>query len=335
MHDQAREFEDFMAQKSLIDTQNPIDAEILSKEQTTTTQDPTGKKPPPPLPDTNDPLILLGLDPGASFDDVRRAYKRMAKLYHPDVVVGPDASADERREASWDFARVNAAFDILKRKEEEEVLEYTVYVDGQRETRRVVVSEESRRRDPTYINYDRIREMAEFRERHPQERMWYEMDHDYESRYNGFEVGESGYDSYSRGKWWKDRRAFERDHGFGHITSNEKRWDERHTFAGESDGYSSERGFGFIPSQERWWNEGPGFDFEAPPTGYGYHSRNSQRFDDEIMKQGYHKDRLWNEGPIYEEAGYDQPIDYDPQEYYPLKEKWWQVDDPTIGDFAP
>ncbi len=34
---------------------------------------------------TNDPYRTLGLEPGASLDDVKRAYRRLAKRYHPDA----------------------------------------------------------------------------------------------------------------------------------------------------------------------------------------------------------------------------------------------------------
>mmetsp|Transcript_10208 Transcript_10208/g.21520 ORF Transcript_10208/g.21520 Transcript_10208/m.21520 type:complete len:444 (-) Transcript_10208:332-1663(-) len=381
MHEQAREFEEFMMANSannahnvahhsiLADNKPPIDAEILSKEQTETPPTKT-KPPPPPLPNTNDPLILLGSNPGDSFDDIRAAYKRMVKIYHPDILMGPDASADERQAANWNFARINAAFDILKRKEDEEVLEYTVYVDGQRVTRSVVVSEEEaefrRRGDPTYIDYNRIVEMAEYRKHHPQERMWYENEHDYQTRYNSnFEVGESNnYDSYSRGKWWTGRRAFEHDHGFEHIPSNEKMWGERGMFSQEETGNNHRSsghhgsvggGYGVNPTQNQWWNENHHATFDddydqAPPpnNNYGYHHplpRNSQRFDAETSKRGYHKDRRWDEGPTFDEARYDPPshhndgntnaFDYDPQEYFPSKEKWWQVDDPNMGEFGP
>ncbi|HYM84763.1 MAG TPA: DnaJ domain-containing protein [Candidatus Dormibacteraeota bacterium] len=39
---------------------------------------------------SGDPYRILGLSPGASSDDVKRAYRRLAKRYHPDTA-GPDA----------------------------------------------------------------------------------------------------------------------------------------------------------------------------------------------------------------------------------------------------
>ena len=128
---------------------------------------------PPPLPNTDDPLTLLGFDRlfPPTWEQTRRRYKEMVKLYHPDVVVAPDATAEERKAASWDFARINSAFDILKRRDVEEVIEYNVYVDGDKVTQRVDVSEEGQRNDPYRINYDRIREVTQYRQRNPRKKV--------------------------------------------------------------------------------------------------------------------------------------------------------------------
>lgn len=52
-----------------------------------------------------DPRAVLGLGPGADADDVRLAYRRLAKRYHPDV------SGDPRTAGS--FARVTKAYKVL------------------------------------------------------------------------------------------------------------------------------------------------------------------------------------------------------------------------------
>ena len=52
-----------------------------------------------------DPRSVLGLGPGADAEDVRLAYRRLAKRYHPDV------SGDPRTAVS--FARVTKAYKIL------------------------------------------------------------------------------------------------------------------------------------------------------------------------------------------------------------------------------
>lgn len=54
-----------------------------------------------------DPYEVLGISPGATADEVKAAYRRLAKKYHPDLNPG-DALADER------FHDVRAAFDSLR-----------------------------------------------------------------------------------------------------------------------------------------------------------------------------------------------------------------------------
>src|SRR4051794_8402032 len=51
-----------------------------------------------------DPYRTLGLNPGASADEVRRAYRRLAKVYHPD-------SAGET--ALPRFLAIQAAYEML------------------------------------------------------------------------------------------------------------------------------------------------------------------------------------------------------------------------------
>ena len=343
LHEQSRELDEFIADEVPDPVITPIDAkdaEILSKEEDTSQHQSTIK--PPPLPNTNNPFVLLNLEREADFDTVRRAYKEMVKIYHPDVVAGPDASADDRKAANWDFARINAAFDILKRRENEEILDYTVYVDGQPVTRSVDVSEEARLRDPYRIDYDRI---IENRRRYPQERMWYEPGyHDYHS--SGFEVDAanevdgSQSDPYSRGRWWDFGANVQPDHwnnGFGPIPSAESRWEERTLFEQEGRRHS---GFGVNPRPDHLWDGEHAFGFEAAHGSSGNHEyqprSRSQRFDAQ-MSQGYpYKDTVWNEMHNFDDVGsvqqdgIDSGLDFDP-----LEGKWWREDDPAFGDFAP
>ncbi|KAL7548094.1 hypothetical protein ACHAWF_011381 [Thalassiosira exigua] len=74
---------------------------------------PSGKTKPPPLPTTDDPFVLLGLNPTADKKEIKRAYRKRAMQYHPDVIVGPESSEAERAEASRNFARINAAYEML------------------------------------------------------------------------------------------------------------------------------------------------------------------------------------------------------------------------------
>ena len=85
-----------------------------------------------PLPLTNDPYVLLGLSTregsrlsgsgSAPYDEkeVKRAFRRMTKLYHPDAVTTKDSTEDERRRANDDFARINAAYQAILDPEAEE-----------------------------------------------------------------------------------------------------------------------------------------------------------------------------------------------------------------------
>ena len=79
----------------------------------------------PPLPITDNSYTLLGFDclsPPKDFALVQRAYRNLARQYHPDVVVGPDATEEERNKANVDFMRINEAYeDIKSRKDEEEI----------------------------------------------------------------------------------------------------------------------------------------------------------------------------------------------------------------------
>mmetsp|Transcript_2060 Transcript_2060/g.4541 ORF Transcript_2060/g.4541 Transcript_2060/m.4541 type:complete len:583 (-) Transcript_2060:83-1831(-) len=74
------------------------------------------KTKPPPLPQTEDPFLLLGLDsrnPTVDKKEIKRAYRKRAMQYHPDVILGADSTATERDEASKNFARINAAYEML------------------------------------------------------------------------------------------------------------------------------------------------------------------------------------------------------------------------------
>src|SRR3546814_1184656 len=53
-----------------------------------------------------DPYTVLGVARGASHEDVRKAYRKLAKELHPDRNPGNDAAADR-------FKEISAAYDIL------------------------------------------------------------------------------------------------------------------------------------------------------------------------------------------------------------------------------
>ena len=49
---------------------------------------------------------VLGVEPTASDEDIKRAFRKLARKYHPDVVSGADAEAR--------FKEINAAYEVLK-----------------------------------------------------------------------------------------------------------------------------------------------------------------------------------------------------------------------------
>lgn len=146
------------------------------------------KQNPPPLPMTNNPYAILGLDwlkPPSDIAEIHKAYKLMAKRYHPDLILHADATQEEHLQANRNFARINAAYEQLKAKEAEEILDYVVYVDGRKVRRHVTIKSESYYKDPMRPNYERIIAMSKYREKYPRKKLWFERKHSYEPRHNG------------------------------------------------------------------------------------------------------------------------------------------------------
>jgi len=73
----------------------------------------------PPLPDASDPYIILNIPPTADKKEIKRAYKRMALRYHPDVRTNGNSSEQDRKNANDDFARINAAYAFLTGKSDD------------------------------------------------------------------------------------------------------------------------------------------------------------------------------------------------------------------------
>lgn len=61
---------------------------------------------------THDALQILGLAPGASPAQLRRAYRKLALVWHPDRHA---TDPKRRREAEDRFKTIGAAYDLLKR----------------------------------------------------------------------------------------------------------------------------------------------------------------------------------------------------------------------------
>ena len=55
--------------------------------------------------DKRDYYEVLGLSKGASEDEIKRAYRKLAKQYHPDINKAPDAEAK--------FKEINEAYEVL------------------------------------------------------------------------------------------------------------------------------------------------------------------------------------------------------------------------------
>jgi curved DNA-binding protein CbpA len=67
--------------------------------------------------DSNDPFLVLGLDqPTTDKKVIKRAYKRMALKYHPDVSTTQQSTPQEKKEASDRFAKINWAYEVLSGK---------------------------------------------------------------------------------------------------------------------------------------------------------------------------------------------------------------------------
>lgn len=54
-----------------------------------------------------DPYTVLGLSPGASEEEIKAAYRRLAKKYHPDLHPGDQEAAKKMQE-------INAAYEALR-----------------------------------------------------------------------------------------------------------------------------------------------------------------------------------------------------------------------------
>ena len=287
----------------------------------------------PPLPDTNNPFILLGLNVAASFDAVKRAYKERVKVYHPDKLIGPDASPEERKRANWDFARINSAYDILKRRENEDRFEYEMFVDGAKVTRSVSMDKDQGRyrRDAHHIDYDRIRQVAEYRRTHPKKKMWYEEEHDYQPINNGFQKDVS---YCSNEKWYNHLEMFEyeqevinfppyngydstcepigRNDDIGHHyvrdrQVEEKFWHNRHTFT--TNNYR----------EDRWWQEDKSRNFGKERTFYSVYN---DMVNQEMIEQEFRAKNF---------------VDYEFEEYDPTNVWYKHLDDePKFnGNFGP
>ena len=62
--------------------------------------------------DVNSAYKVLEIDPSASDDEVKKAYRRMAMKYHPDKVA--NAGEAVRQQATEKFRAINEAYEHIK-----------------------------------------------------------------------------------------------------------------------------------------------------------------------------------------------------------------------------
>ena len=72
-----------------------------------------GQAPPHQNDAPRDPYRVLGVAPGASADEIRRAYRELAAKYHPDKV--EHLGEDFKRLAEQRFKEIQAAYQALSR----------------------------------------------------------------------------------------------------------------------------------------------------------------------------------------------------------------------------
>ena len=60
----------------------------------------------------SDPYKVLGLSPGASDEEVKAAYRKLAKKYHPDTLPA-NASEEEREEVTARFRSIHEAYEFM------------------------------------------------------------------------------------------------------------------------------------------------------------------------------------------------------------------------------
>lgn len=108
------------------------------------------------LPDTTDPFVILNLHSSqhrsrANIDikEIKKAYRSMALIYHPDARTGTNATDEERQMANDDFARINAAYAFLMNNKHRQKSMSSKEEDGYNNTGRGGAETEPSQHQPT------------------------------------------------------------------------------------------------------------------------------------------------------------------------------------------
>ncbi|MDE2240588.1 MAG: TerB family tellurite resistance protein [Rhodospirillales bacterium] len=74
-----------------------------------------GQGVPPPSPPSENPYLVLGISPQAPIEEIRQRWKQLMRENHPDAMASKGASSALVKAASEKVARINAAYDAIKR----------------------------------------------------------------------------------------------------------------------------------------------------------------------------------------------------------------------------
>ena len=73
--------------------------------------------------ESDNPYVVLGIEANASHDQIRSAYARLAKTYHPDQFNAVVLPREVERYMTQMFERVSSAYQMLNRRETAEAAE--------------------------------------------------------------------------------------------------------------------------------------------------------------------------------------------------------------------
>lgn len=107
---------------------------------------------------------LLGVDPGATLEQVRKAYFDRSRAFHPDLRYRPDL-ADCQKELETVFARLRAAYDVLSNTRER--AEYDASLRAPADLTLEAASDPQVRLEIAVRSYKRARELIDTKDFHP------------------------------------------------------------------------------------------------------------------------------------------------------------------------